>query len=87
LPDGARLLASSVGCRNQGFIYGERVIGLQFHMETTPPGVRSLVQHCSEDLSDGLFVQPESQILDADAPYDRNHQLLGRLLDQLDTLE
>jgi GMP synthase (glutamine-hydrolysing) len=86
LPDGARLLASSVGCRNQGFIYGERVVGLQFHLEATPQGVRSLVHHCPEDLGDGLFVQSERQILDVDAPYDQNHQLLEGVLDHLDAL-
>jgi GMP synthase-like glutamine amidotransferase len=86
LPHGSRLIAASVGCRNQGFIHGDRVIGLQFHMEVTEQGVRSLVQHCRQELTDSMFVQSESEILDVDAPYDQNHQLMGRLLDHLDTL-
>jgi GMP synthase (glutamine-hydrolysing) len=34
LPPGARLLASSAVCRNQGFQLGSRLFGLQFHCET-----------------------------------------------------
>lgn len=33
LPNGATRLFSSEGCVNQGFLYGEKVIGLQFHFE------------------------------------------------------
>jgi GMP synthase (glutamine-hydrolysing) len=36
LPPGAELLASSDLCRNQAFRAGERVYGLQFHLEVTP---------------------------------------------------
>jgi GMP synthase-like glutamine amidotransferase len=36
LPEGAELLASSDLCRNQAFRLGDRVWGLQFHLEVTP---------------------------------------------------
>jgi GMP synthase-like glutamine amidotransferase len=36
LPPGAELLASSSICRHQAFRLGERVYGLQFHLEVTP---------------------------------------------------
>ena len=36
LPQGAELLASSDLCRNQAFRWGDRVYGLQFHLEATP---------------------------------------------------
>ncbi len=86
LPHGSRLIASSVGCRNQGFVYGDRVIALQFHMEVTEQGVRSLMHNCRQELTDSMFVQSEGEILDEDAPYAQNHQLMGRLLDHLDIL-
>jgi len=35
LPEGAELLASSELCRNQAFRWGDRVYGLQFHLEAT----------------------------------------------------
>jgi GMP synthase-like glutamine amidotransferase len=36
LPPGAELLAESERCRNQAFRIGDRVYGLQFHLEVTP---------------------------------------------------
>jgi GMP synthase (glutamine-hydrolysing) len=36
LPPGAELLASSDLCRHQAYRIGERVYGLQFHLEVTP---------------------------------------------------
>lgn len=37
IPDGAVHLAVSPGCENQAFRYGERVYGLQFHLEVDRP--------------------------------------------------
>lgn len=37
IPDGAVHLAASPTCRNQAFRYGDRVYGLQFHLEVDQP--------------------------------------------------
>jgi GMP synthase (glutamine-hydrolysing) len=50
LPDGAELLASSAVCRNQAFRLGNRVYGLQFHLEVTPA---MIAQWCAEDAACG----------------------------------
>lgn len=63
LPDGTQLLCSSTGCRNQGFIYNDRVIGLQFHLEMTMPGARELIKHCPGDLDGTRFTQDGDTML------------------------
>lgn len=57
LPEGAILLGSSRGCENQVFVYGERVIGLQFHPEFTTAEIGKLEYIFNPDVLSGEFVQ------------------------------
>lgn len=84
LPEGAKLLASSEACRNQAFQLGERVIGLQFHLETTPDSLADMLEACGDELVPERFVQEEQDILDAlpqHAP--ANHALMAAVLDHV----
>ena len=67
LPAGAIPLARSEGCENQAFQLGHKVIGLQFHLETTPQGAKDLVGKCRDELVPAKFVQSEEIILSAPA--------------------
>jgi GMP synthase-like glutamine amidotransferase len=58
LPPGAVRLAKSVACENQAFQIAH-VIGLQFHLETTPESARALLDHCGDELVPGPYVQTE----------------------------
>jgi GMP synthase-like glutamine amidotransferase len=85
LPPGAVPLARSAACANQAFSLGDTVVGLQFHLETTPEAARVLVEHCGEELVAAPFVQSAAEILAA--PAERYaaaqavlHQLLTALL-------
>lgn len=57
LPLDCHLLATSEGCAHQAFQYGDRLIGLQFHLEATAESVELLATHCPEDLAPGQYVQ------------------------------
>ena len=63
LPAGARWIAESAACRHQAFEYENRVVGLQFHLESTPESVARLTAHGQADLTAaGPFVQPVSAL-------------------------
>jgi GMP synthase-like glutamine amidotransferase len=65
LPQGAVRLAKSAACANQAFQFGANVIGLQFHLETTPASARELVANCRDELVPGKYIQSGSAILAA----------------------
>jgi GMP synthase-like glutamine amidotransferase len=63
LPEGAERLCSSKGCLNQAFMYQERIIGLQFHLETTPASARALVENGEHEQVDGPYIQDAESLL------------------------
>ena len=82
LPANAVLLASSVACNNQIFQLGQRVIGLQCHLETTANNARSMVLHCADELTGGSFIQDADTILAASAAqYQQLNQLMTQVLE------
>lgn len=86
LPEGAVLLARSEACENQAFQLGQNVIGLQFHLETTPESAEAIVTNCREELLPSKFVQPEAIILDqAPDKYQAINDLMAEILFFLST--
>lgn len=65
LPSNAIQIAKSEGCENQAFQIGSNVIGLQFHLETTPGSAWAIVEHCRHELVAGKYIQAEHDILSA----------------------
>lgn len=57
IPEGAEALAVSEPGINQGFVFRERCVALQFHMETTPASMEALISNCGDELVDAPYVQ------------------------------
>lgn len=81
LPEGATLLAKSEACENQAFQFERKVIGLQFHLETTPASAEAIVKNCRDEILPSKFVQPEMAILDqSPEKYLATNQLMAKIL-------
>jgi len=83
LPEGSIRLASSDACENQGFIYESRVLGLQFHLESTHLSVEALLEHCADELVDGPYIQSAMEIRSSYSELVAMNVALSELLDQL----
>jgi len=62
IPKGATPIGESDACKNQGFIYKERVMALQFHLESTQTGIESLIKNCGDELIKGPFIQQAEKL-------------------------
>ena len=84
LPPGAVHLFESEACANQAFLLDNRILGLQFHLESTPETVQQLLTHCRDELIPGPFIQGVAQIADTvPERFARINNLLETLLDRL----
>jgi GMP synthase-like glutamine amidotransferase len=80
LPAGAIQLARSAACEQQGFVYDERVLALQFHPEMTPESVHAFTEGGADELVPGPFVQTPAEMLADASRFTRLSALLERLL-------
>ena len=63
VPPGAMRVGMSAGCATQGFVWGDGIIGLQFHPEMTVPMVEQLMaDEGHETAEEQEFVQTAEQI-------------------------
>ncbi|KQC10787.1 MAG: amidotransferase [Smithella sp. SDB] len=84
LPSGSTCLARSDACANQAFQMGNSVIGLQFHLETTPQAALDIVSNCRDELISSPWIQTEKEIMSADPDkYQSINRIMGTVLSYL----
>jgi GMP synthase (glutamine-hydrolysing) len=87
LPAGSVRAAHSEGCINQAFAYNDgKVIGLQFHLESSHESVAKLVDNCGDELVGGKYIQSAAVIQDLDNNWSGIREIMARLLDNIVTL-
>ncbi len=84
IPADAAHLCKSEACTNQAFLYDNRVLGLQFHLEMRPGDVARLIENCANEIVDSAWVQTAQVMQSKPAEdYARLHEFLFLLLDML----
>jgi GMP synthase-like glutamine amidotransferase len=82
VPPGAVHIAASQACRNQAFQYGDRVTGIQFHLDFSIDSISKMIHHCGNELVEAPYVQSTDRLLDRDW-VGITEPLLGRFLDSV----
>lgn len=86
LGNGARCIAYSKACKNQAFIYGDRVIGFQFHMESTKDSIFSLMDNCRDEIKEGSYVQTLQEIETKMDNLKAANEIMDDFLDKLESI-
>jgi GMP synthase-like glutamine amidotransferase len=81
IPEGALHLASSAACANQAYVYQDRVIGLQFHLETTFESATALTEECPGDMDGTQYAQNAQQILASKEKFEKINQAMKEIID------
>lgn len=84
LPPGAKRLASSEACPQQAFSWGDRVLGLQFHLEVTAANAREWLR--LDPPKPDRYVQTPDYILSDESRFAENNRLMCRLLENLEAI-
>ena len=83
LPSDSIHLAASQACPHQGFALGERALGLQFHLETTPKNLEMLIHHCRDEIIEAPFVQSPEKMMAYPQRFATINTLMFELLEAL----
>ncbi len=82
LPAQAVLLASSRGCIHQAFLYREKVLGLQFHLEVTRASILQIAQNGAHELTSGRYIQKAAALTGNPQDIARVNRVMRRMLDR-----
>lgn len=86
IPPGGTRLCSSKACRNQAFVVGDRILGLQFHLEMTQPGLSAIIDNCRDELVDAPWIQGEEEMVGQGQHLVKNNLLMEQILDTFEDL-
>jgi GMP synthase-like glutamine amidotransferase len=86
LPRNAIAMGHSLGCANQGFVYNDRIIGFQFHLEATAKWAHALSEEFPEDEMNTPLIQTTKNIQEQENLFTMSNQLLNQVIQRIDTL-
>ncbi len=74
-------LAGSKGCANQAFSYGDRVLGLQFHLEFSMLDLTAISEKLEVGHKHGEFIQSRTEILCDQTRFSASRRILRTVLE------
>ncbi len=83
IPEDAVALATSEPGINQGFVFNDKAIALQFHMETTPESMDAIIEHGGLELVDAPGIQTAEEMRAGLPNIGRVNAAMKHLLDAL----
>jgi GMP synthase-like glutamine amidotransferase len=83
LPRGAVRFLESDACANQAFFIGDRVVGLQFHLETTPESALALIANSRAEIVPSPTIQTEQEMLRKPERFAAINRLMDSVLEYL----
>ena len=69
-----------IKCGNIAFHIGETVIGMQFHLETTPRSAQQIGSHCKAELIPSATIQSKTEILSIS---ERKYRTVNNLMKEI----
>jgi GMP synthase-like glutamine amidotransferase len=81
IPQNAVLIAESLACRNQAFIFKDRVFGLQFHLETTIDSAKAIIKNSRNEMSFSKYVQSEQEIFSNQDKFEKINTVMNSILE------
>jgi len=81
-PLGAINLFNSSLTKNQGFIYDDRILAIQFHLEVGHKEIESFVDNGRNELIPSKYVQRESKIMSLNYNFNKANSYLFDILDK-----
>ena len=86
LPPGSERIAGTPACRNQGFVFKDRVIALQFHLEVSIESAAELIKNCHDEIKEEKFIQPAEEMLSNPERFQRSNRNMDAILDYLEAV-
>ena len=65
------------------FEYNNKVVGLQFHLDSTIESIELLIKNCSEDMIEGKYTQTSDEILSRKTHVKEISNLMNLFLDNI----
>lgn len=84
IPENAAHILESTACKNQGFIYQDKIFAFQFHLESTKESIEQLISNCGQELEkpDG-YIQSADEIREKNEHISKSNQYMDSFLESV----